>query len=381
MTIIPPWMYPAFKHEAHLKTLMKLPKFESVPVLLINIISLILLTFACFTPQYSADVKDDDYWPTDGWRTTTPEKQGMNPDMLNKMLIAIDDQHLNIDGLVTIRNGYIVLENYYPLYEQNTLHEIYSVTKSVISALVGIAIDEGFINSVEDPVADYIPDRSIKNNSPQKQSLTIEHLLTMSSGLEWDFDEMVSNPDWVKYTLDQPMYNEPGKEFSYNSGNAQVLSAILQDVSGKDTRDFAQHYLFDPLGIDHYRWQRDIQGIPKGGWGMAMTPRDLAKLGYLYLKEGEWDGQQVVSKEWVAASTQGYVQVQEPLEPWDLSMGYMWWIHEDGLYAAQGMKGQFVYVIPDLDIVVVITSDIPDSEYHKPQLLIRDYIIPAVVTE
>lgn len=103
----------------------------------------------------------------------------------------------------------------------------------------------------------------------------------------------------------------------------------------------------------------------------------MAKFGYLYLMGGEWDGQQIISADWVAASTKRYVQVQEPLEPWDLYMGYMWWLHEDGLYAAQGMKGQFVYVIPELDMVVVITANIPDSEYHEPQLLIRNYIIPA----
>jgi len=200
----------------------------------------------------------------------------------------------------------------------------------------------------------------------------------MSSGLEWDFNEMVSSRDWVQYTLDQPMYIEPGKEFSYNSGNAHVLSAIIQNESNMDTREFAEKYLFDPLGIEQYRWQSDVNDIPKGGWGMAMTPRDMAKLGYLYLMQGKWDGQQIIPADWISASTERYVQVQEPLEPWNLYMGYMWWLHEDGLYAAQGMKGQFIYVIPEYDLVVVITANIPDSNYHKPQLLVRDYIIPAV---
>lgn len=360
---------------------MKHSSSKSIPVLPVTVIAVIVLTFACFEPPQLVEQDEFDYWPTNAWRRATPEEQGLDPAILGQMLISIADQQLNIDSLLVVRNGYIVLEKYYPLYEQDTLHELYSVTKSIVSTLVGIAIEEGYINSVDDPVMNYFPGKSVQNDSTQKHSLTIKNLLTMSSGLEWDFDEMVSNPDWVQYTLDQPIYIEPGKEFSYNSGNAQVLSAILQDASGMDTRTFAQQYLFDPLGIDHYRWQRDITGIPKGGWGMAMTPRDMAKLGYLYLRNGVWDGKQIVPAAWVAASTQRYVQVQEPLEPWDLYLGYMWWIHENGIYAAQGMKGQFIYVIPDLDIVVVITADIPDSRYHEPQLLIRNYIIPAVILE
>jgi len=111
---------------------------------------------------------------------------------------------------------------------------------------------------------------------------------------------------------------------------------------------------------------------------MAMTPRDMAKLGYLYLNQGEWNGQQIIPYEWVNTSMKPYVQVQNPLEPWEISMGYLWWLHENGIYAAHGMKGQFVYVIPEMELVVVITANIPDSEYHLPQLLIRDFIIPAV---
>ncbi len=318
------------------------------------------------------------YWPTDAWQISSPEEQDMDADRLEDLLGAIEEQNLNLDGLVVVRNGYIVLEAYYPPYEQDTLHEMYSITKGVISALVGIAIEEDYITGVNDLVLDYFPGQSFANNDALKKSITLKHLLTMSSGLEWDFEEMVSSRDWVQYTLDQPMYIEPGKEFFYNSGNAQVLSAIIQDVSGMDTRDFAEQYLFTPLGIKQYRWQSDVNDIPKGGWGMAMTPRDMAKLGYLYLRQGEWDGQQVIPVDWITASTKRYIQVQEPLEPWDLYLGYMWWLHEDGLYAAQGMKGQFVYVIPTLDLVVVITANIPDSEYHKPQILIRDFIIPAV---
>jgi CubicO group peptidase (beta-lactamase class C family) len=318
------------------------------------------------------------YWPTEAWRVTAPAEQGLDAALLQQMLDAIGEQNLNTDSVVVVHNGYIVTEKYYPPYEQDTLHDTYSVTKSVVSALIGIAIQEGYINSVDDPVLDFFPERTFENEDALKRSITLEHLLTMSSGLEWDFDEMVSTRDWVQYVLDQPMYIEPGTEFYYSSGNAHVLSAIIQEASGMNTRDFAQLYLFDPLGISDIRWKTDLDGIPKGGWGLAMKPRDMAKLGYLYLNQGVWDGQQIIPAGWIKASTKRHVQVPEPLEPWDLYMGYLWWLHEDGPYAAHGMKGQFIYVIPKSDLVVVFTGNITDAKFAKPQLLIRDYIIPAV---
>lgn len=323
-------------------------------------------------------VIDAAYWPTDSWRESTPIEQGMDAITLQKMLEEIDKEGLNIDSLIVVRNGYIVTEKYYPPYEQDTLHEAYSVTKSILSALVGIAIKNGYINSVNDPVLEYFPKRSFNNEDALKRSVTIKHLLTMTAGLEFDWDEMIWSQDWVQYVLDQPMYAKPGTEFLYSSGNGHVLSAIIQNTSGQNAHSFAQQYLFNDLGIENVRWQKDIFGISKGGWGMSMTPRDMAKIGYLYLNQGIWAGKQVVSAEWIEDSTKRYVQVPDPLEPWDLYLGYLWWLHEDGLFAAHGMKGQFIYVIPDFDLVVVITSNIPDAEFSQPQLLIRDFILPAV---
>ncbi len=322
--------------------------------------------------------EEEVYWPTEAWRVAAPEEQGMDAALLQQMLDAIDEQNLNIDGVVVVRNGYIVTEKYYPPDKQDTLHDMYSITKSVVSALVGIAIHEGHINSVDDPVLAFFPERTFENDDALERSITLEHLLTMSSGLAGNDHEMVSSRDWVQAVLDQPMVAEPDTEFNYNSGNAHVLSAIIQETSGLNTRDFAQQYLFDPLGISDIRWQTDINDIPKGGWGMSMKPRDMAKLGYLYLNQGVWDGQQIIPAEWIKATTERHIQVPDPLEPWDLYLGYLWWLHGDGLYAAHGMKGQFIYVIPESDLVVVFTSNIPDAEFVQPQLLIRDYVIPAV---
>jgi CubicO group peptidase (beta-lactamase class C family) len=321
------------------------------------------------------------YWPTEAWRVATPDEQGMDAALLQQMLDAIDEQNLNIDGVVVVHNSYIVTEKYYPPYKQDTLHDMYSITKSVVSALIGIAIQQGYINSVDDLVLDFFPERTFENDDALKRSITLEHLLTMSSGLEGDDHAMVSSRDCVQAVLDQPMTIEPGTEFNYNSGNAHVLSAIIQKTSGLNTRDFAQQVLFDPLGISDLTWQMDINDIPNGGWGMAMKPRDMAKLGYLYLNQGVWDGRQIVPAGWIKATMERHIQVPDPLEPWDLYLGYLWWLHEDGPYAAHGMKGQFIYVIPESDLVVVFTSNIPDAEFAQPQLLIRNYIIPAVTPE
>lgn len=310
-----------------------------------------------------------------------PDEQGMDAALLQQMLDAIDEQNLNIDSVVVVHNGYIVTEKYYPPYKQDTRHDMYSITKSVVSALIGIAIQEGYINGVDELVLGFFPERTFENDDALKRSITLEHLLTMSSGLEGNDQAMVSSRDWVQAVLDQPMTIEPGTEFNYNSGNAHVLSAIIQKTSGLNTRDFAQQVLFDPLGISDITWQMDINDIPKGGWGMAMKPRDMAKLGYLYLNQGVWDGQQIIPAGWIEASTERHIQVPDPLEPWDLYLGYLWWLHGDGPYAAHGMKGQFIYVIPESDLVVVFTSNIPDAEFAQPQLLIRNYIIPAVTPE
>ena len=329
----------------------------------------------------ASSTEEEVYWPTEAWQVAAPEEQGMDAALLQQMLDAIDEQNLNIDSVVVVHNGYIVAEKYYRPYKQDYLHDVYSITKSVVSALIGIAIREGYIDSVDDLVLDFCPERTFEHDDALKRSITLEHLLTMSSGLEWDWDEMVSSRDWVQYVLDQPMYIEPGTEFYYSSGNAHVLSAIIQEASGLNTHDFAQLYLFDPLGISDIRWNTDLDGIPKGGWGMAMKPRDMAKLGYLYLNQGVWDGRQVTPAEWIKASTERHIQVPEPLEPWDLYMGYLWWLHEDGPYAAHGTKGQFIYVIPESDLVVVFTGNITDAKYDQPQLLIRDYVIPAVAAD
>jgi CubicO group peptidase (beta-lactamase class C family) len=293
------------------------------------------------------------------------------------MIDAISDKQLKVHSLLIIRNGYIIAETYFPPYRRHTQHQIYSVTKSFISALVGIAIEQGFIDGIDDRVLDIFPQREFAHLDERKASLTLEHLLTMTTGLDWEeglptYQEMGRTEDWVRYVLDKPVTAEPGQQFNYCSGCSHVMSAIIQETSGMGTLEFAEKHLFAPLGIYNVDWEPDSSGIPNGGWGLQMTPRDMAKLGYLYLNDGVWDGQQIIPAEWVRTSVTEAIQVDE-----DWVYGYQWWVNpSSGAYAAIGLAGQLVYVIPELDTMVVFTAALADSSVLYE--LIDEYVVPAV---
>ena len=317
------------------------------------------------------------YWPTQGWRTATPAEQGMDAAKLALMLDSVRQQNLGLDSLLVIRNGYIVSETYFRSSTPDTRHELYSVTKSFIATLVGIAIDKGIISGVERPVGDFFADRPFENWDAAKQAMTLEDLLTMTTGLAWTegdaaYRQLYGSRDWVKFMMDKPMRSQPGSEFNYCSGCSHVLSAILQQQAGMNTRDFAQRELFGPLGIADAAWDTDAMGIPIGGWGLQVTPRDMAKLGYLYLHGGGWDGQQIVSPGWVKAATQKHTGTDG-----ELGYGYQWWTYPRwGAYAALGRYGQTIFVVPGLNLIVVTTAAL---EGHDPIFdLIEQYIVPAV---
>jgi CubicO group peptidase (beta-lactamase class C family) len=317
------------------------------------------------------------YWPTQGWRISTPEEQGVDAAKLALMLDSVQQEKLNLYSLLVIRNGHIVSETYFGSTTPDTRREIYSVTKSFIGTLVGIAIDKGLIAGVDRPVAGFFPDRSFANWDAAKQAMTLENLLTMTTGLDWPeadatFRQLYGSRDWVKFVLDEPMRGQPGAEFLYCSGCSHVLSAIIQRQTGMNTRDFAQQELFVPLGIGEFNWETDSTGIPIGGWGLQLTPREMAKLGYLYLHGGQWDGRQIVSGEWVEAATRKHTATDS-----DLGYGYQWWTYPKwGAYAALGRYGQTIFVIPNLKLIVVTTAAL---EGHDPIFdLIDQYIVPAV---
>jgi CubicO group peptidase (beta-lactamase class C family) len=301
----------------------------------------------------------------------------MQVDKLAEMLAAIQEEHLNLHSLLVIRNGYLVSETYFGNYQQDTRDEIYSVTKSFVATLIGIAIDKGYIVGVEQRIVDLFPERTFANLDEGKESITLADVLTMRSGLDWQesdaaIGELYRSPDWVQFMLDKPMVLPPGSQFNYCTGCSHLLSAILQETTGMNTRDFAQEYLFKPLGISNVAWDTDGAGIPIGGWGLQLTPREMAKLGYLYLQDGEWDGEQIVSAQWVEGATERHTQTDS-----DLGYGYQWWTYPSlEAFAALGLYGQTVFVIPGSDLVIVTTAKM--DNHDEIFGLIEEYIVPAV---
>ncbi len=301
----------------------------------------------------------------------------MDPAILDEMLAHIDATELDLHSLLVIRHGAIVLEKYYSGLDQDERHQQYSVTKSFVATLFGIALDQGKFSGVNQPVSDFFPDKSFQNPDPLKDAMTFEDLLSMRSGLAWDegdaaYGSMYRATDWVDYVMGLKMETAPGETFKYCSGCSHVLLKAVEQVTGADAEEYARKYLFEPLGIRDYSWERTPHGDAIGGWGLALTARDMAKLGYLYLHDGAWDGQQIVSSSWVQAATRQHADPDGRL-----GYGYQWWLYDThGAYAALGRYGQTIFVIPDLDIVLVTTAGIPN---HDPIFaLIDDYILPSV---
>jgi CubicO group peptidase (beta-lactamase class C family) len=332
------------------------------------------------------------YWPTDEWSTSTPEEQDIDSNKLGEMIEYIQVNEIDIDSILVVRHGRLVFEEYpSSLYTSDTKHSIHSCTKSFTSALVGIAIQEGYIGSVTDKMVDYFPNRTIANLDSRKQSITIEHLLTMTSGLEWDewslpygeygndVAEMYRSNDAIQYVLDRPMAYDPGESWTYNSGGSHLLGAIVAITAGQTLYEFAFEHLFGPLGISDFdvHWATDQNGYNAAGGGLSMRPQDMAKFGYLFLNNGTWNEAQVLSAEWVEKSAQTCFTFNQYS-----GYGYQWWTNPTeivGVYSAQGFAGQFIFVIPSLDMVVVFTSGVPAYETYPHTSMLFEYIIPAAM--
>jgi CubicO group peptidase (beta-lactamase class C family) len=342
-----------------------------------------LLLSACFgQPQQIVEndpfINRNALWPTRRWQVSTLPEQGLEPAYFEEMQDYIEQNRYDIHSLLVIRHGYLVYEEYGSIYSADMTHNQYSVTKSVVGTLVGIAIDQGYIPGVDEPILELLPDRIVSNVDRRKPNITLDHVLTMSAGIDWQegdpaFDALYTSQDWVQHMLEKPMSAEPGSHFLYCSGCSHLLTAVLAESTGQDVIKFANENLFKPLGITDYTWNKDAQDIPVGGWGLFLTPRDMAKIGYLYLNQGQWDGKQVVSTDWIDRSTSPRIQTGGNLE-----YGYQWWIysHYDA-YTAMGRYGQTIFVIPKFDMVIVVTAE---ASSHDPIFDIIDrYIVPSVL--
>jgi CubicO group peptidase (beta-lactamase class C family) len=344
------------------------------------------LGFRCMVPQNPTR----DYWPTNGWITSSAEAQDMDTELLEEGAMQLQRTLYTPHSLLVVRHGYLVLERYFQGYDPKTSQEVASVCKSVVSALAGIAIDQGYIGNVDQSIVDYFPQYGTPELDARFNEITLKHLLTMTPGFEWDEGEPDSGPvmeGWfasgnsAAYFFGLHVIYDPGTQFAYCTGCSHLVSVLVETVTGMKARDFAQENLFTPLGIQRDRWYWDVtgEGHNTGGWGIYLTPRDMAKFGYLYLKKGQWDGKQIISPEWVHESTRTQIKI------WDApkqGYGYFWWttnLKGHPVYYALGHGGQYIYVLPTLDMVVVITQEVDKHLVGDPVPVIRDYIVRSVL--
>jgi CubicO group peptidase (beta-lactamase class C family) len=374
-----------------------------------SFVVVVVAFFLCAVSCGSATGRAD-YWPTNGWRSSPPEEQGLDPKTLSQIDHDVTQTFPSVKGVLVVRNGYVVFENYYQGYDQNDYHHVFSVTKSVISALVGIALKEDRIANLDQRLPEFFPEHFGPGTDPRKKQITIENLLTMTSGFRLNslysdkfFEQILQSDDVVEASIGQPMAKDPGEEFNYNDGDAHLISAILTKSTHQSALAYAHENLFGPLGIDSdpeasiradpanlqrfeqagFVWADDGQGNSVGASGLNLTARGMAKLGYLYLKDGRWEHKQIVPRGYVRSST--HEQLQTGLGAG--GYGYLWWTREVEGYRtfyASGYGGQFIYVIPELDLVVVIVSEAPEEgEFYpeSPDGLVDYDVVPAVEDE
>ena len=332
-------------------------------------------------------------WPTNGWTYSSPKVQLMNLDSLERLSAKLSSGDLGyIDGMLVIRNGEIIFEksysnpydslfkstktapgkyNYYdsewhPFYKNTNLHTLQSVSKSFTAAAIGIAIKNGIIPNIHAKLSNYLSDPNIDDDL--KDAITIKDILTMTTGIKWDevsmpytdtsssCVKMEASENWVQYVLNQPMIFKPGEKWEYSSGATMLLSHIITEASGQDLAKYLEKNLFNILGIKDYFWKHTPTGLTDAEGGLYLTPKDLAKFGYLYLNNGKWEGTQVLPHNWVSLNTDNPIDT-----PWPaLKYGYQWWLmpYGDGKITllASGLGGQRLLVIPEYNIVAVFTG-------------------------
>jgi CubicO group peptidase (beta-lactamase class C family) len=325
----------------------------------------------------------------DGLKTGSVEGSDINAVLLCQAMDDIYANHDYMHSLLIVKDGVLVFEEYMNGCDPARLHRVQSVTKSFTSTVVGLAIQEGLIGSVDDPIDEYLPEYAFLLEG-KKKDVCIKHLLTMSAGFEWNEAETYyadparcdphlaeAGDDYIRYVLEKPLVTEPGGVYYYNSGYPNILGYIVERRAGGNILEFTYGRLFEPLGIKRCYWQ-NITGENKPGCagGLRLTSRDLAKYGCLYLSEGNWDGKQLLPKEWVAASTAKHIDAVD-----GTGYGYLWKsipVGELNIVFASGTGGQYVALIPSLDAVVVTTAKFSTDKADVVAGLLLRYVVPAL---
>jgi len=324
------------------------------------------------------------------WPESTPEEQGMDSKLIKEVLILLAEQgNYEVHSLLIIRNGYVVTDAYFYPFSEGIKHNLFSVTKSITGTLIGIALDQGYIKSIDQSVFDFFQQEELTKLETGKQMMTIEDLLTMQTGFDFisqpedTLREMMMSEDWVDFTLDLPMKEEPGTYFDYCSPATHLLSAIIHQATGMSTLDFAYKYLFNPLDISDVGWPSDPQEITHGWSDLHLTPCDMAKIGYLYINNGCWEDRQIISEKWIKTATKahvdfgddrGYYGTQEK----DYGYGYQWWIMPH-YFSAVGHGGQYIIVSPERNLVIVLTGGGGSTDIVSN--VVTEYIFSSVKSE
>jgi CubicO group peptidase (beta-lactamase class C family) len=334
----------------------------------------------------------------DDWETAHLAEVGIDEQLISDLMNQIlQGSYFNVHDILIVKDGKLVLEEYLrlsgrmygPAVKQeyrDRVHILASSTKVVTSILIGLAIDAGFIDSVDVPVFDFFPEHGTTTDK-QKERILLKHFLTMTAGLQWnpssDLDRMWSGEDIVKLVLGKPVVTEPGEEFVYSNGLSTVLGVIVERASHMEVAEFADKYLFTPLGIEDYHMQQYPDGTTDTDGNLALRPRDFAKIGQLILDKGRYNGAQIISEEWVRESTEQ--RLAQPMQRW---YGYQWWqtdFQVDGKTIAaiysSGWGGQFVFIFPELDLVFVANGENFDEyKQDSPLRMLENYVLPAVLS-
>jgi CubicO group peptidase (beta-lactamase class C family) len=331
------------------------------------------------------------------WAISSPEAQQMNAQIVDSAFIKAKETKF-IDGLLVIRNGKLVKQQYYNGYNAWQPHHIMSVSKSFLSAITGIAFHQGYIDSLNEKVMDYFPEYIYPDMDPRKYDITIKHLLTMRMGIQGEADNnyeiywnLYTSENWIKSTNEMPLLFNPGEQMGYNTFETHLLSAIITKATKQSTLEFADENLFKPMGIDCDAWEQDPQGYYFGGTSMYFTLQEMALFGYLYLKNGILNDLQIIPQNWVELTLSASTNNQHPNEwgAWkNYNYAWLWWlgqINDYDLFMAYGYGGQFIMVFPALNIIIVTTSRYEvDSDTSTIQEwaifdIVADYIIPSLI--
>lgn len=348
----------------------------------------VLLFLSCTQSPVNPDILPEFVLrPSFNWTSVPPSSAGLDSSALVNHLKT----KLSVHSLLIVKDSLLVFEYYRGGFFRENDFDIRSASKSFISALVGIALEKGVIDSLRQPVLSFFPEFDTTGIDPRKRLITVEHLLTMRAGFDYtegaDYSHLYTpTANWAHVTLGLPLKFEPGSAFSYATVQTHLLSVILARESGISTYEFAEMHLFEPLGISVRGWYKDPGSYYYGGTGMSFTPRDFARLGYLYLNGGLVEGKRIVGQNWVAQSINARNAASSQWGALDsVNYGYQWWTGRagaDSLYMAAGYAGQFCFVVPGRSMLVVSTAEpnVDTATANEQELFVIDFLVNHLLT-